>query len=312
MRHDPYLKDHRYCVFDIETTGLMPSKDMLISASFHDPLTGETTQFFSDSPLLEKITVQKTVDKLAEYDAVITYNGRRFDLPFLLYRAKVCRAASALPLFWSIDLYQWLRRYWPLAESLPSLRQKAVEEVLGLSEKRTDEIDGAECISLYTRFLSLGDEKAKETILLHNADDVRQLSRVADAINFLPWHQIAFESGFSSLYPGGNRAILGPARLTNAGLSLKAKTAPGALPASFFGDGYRLEYSSEDGIISLNVAAEKNEGLVFADLERLPADPARFSELPGFHEGFLLLSEDGDINYRECNALSAAIISTLF
>lgn len=311
MKHDPYLKDHRYSVFDIETTGLMPSKDMIISASFCDPRTGKTEQIFTDSPLLEKNTVSWILDRLSNLDAVITYNGRRFDLPFVLYRAKVHRLASALPLFWSIDLYQWLKAYWPAAGTMESLSQKSVEYALGLSESRTDPIGGGDCIPLYSRFLAIGDEKAKDAILLHNGDDVRQLAAICDSINFLPWHRIAFERGFSGLY-GASRAILGPAKLEAGRISRKGKATPGKLPASFFCNGYALEYASDTGDLTLSIFPEKNGDLLFADLERYPVDVSSFADLAGFHDGFLVLAEEKEASFRECNRLSSAIVATLF
>lgn len=311
MKTDPYLKDKKYCVFDIETTGLYPVRDSVISASFCDPKTLETAQFFTDSPLLEKNTLSAVIEKLGEYDAVITYNGRSFDIPFVRTRAKACGLAESLPLFWSIDLYLLLRRYWPAAESLPSLRQKAVEQALGLESFRTDPIDGGECVSLYTRFVSLGDEAAKDAILLHNADDVRQLARICESINFLPWHRIAYEDGFMVKTPRG-KAVLGPAKIEKSKLSIRAKGEPGALPASIFTDRYMLEYESGSGRIDLSIYPEEKSGLLFVDLTRLKLDPARFEDLRGFSEGFLVLARDGAPCHAECSRLSAAIISTLF
>ncbi len=311
MKTNPYLKDKKYCVFDIETTGLYPARDSVISAGFCDPKTLETVQFFTESPLLEKNTLSAVIEKLSEYDAVITYNGRSFDIPFLRTRAKACGLARGLPLFWSIDLYLLLRRYWPAAGSLPSLRQKAVEQALGLESSRTDVIDGGECVSLYTRFVSLGDEAAKEAVMLHNADDVRQLARICESINFLPWHRIAFEDGFMVKTPGG-KAVLGPVKFEKTKISLKAKAEPGALPASIFTERYILEYESVSGKIDLSIYPEESLGLHFVDLTRLKLDPSRFEDLEGFSEGFLVLARDGVPCHAECSRLSAAIISTLF
>ncbi|MCF0149889.1 MAG: ribonuclease H-like domain-containing protein [Firmicutes bacterium] len=311
MKHDPYLKNLNYAIFDIETTGLSPVGNMVISASFYDPKTEQLLQLFSEDPAGEEQVLRKTAELLSARDAVITYNGRSFDLPFVKARAKKYGIDASMPLLWNADLYLWLKKYWPMAELVPSLRQKAVEEILGVEDHRTDEIGGAECISLYSRYLQLGRPQDKETILLHNGDDVRQLAKICDKINFLPWHDIAFHDGFFARYENGS-ALLGPAQLKQKKVQLKAKTLPGSLPASFFDDCYTLEYDSFTGNIALTLFAEQKGDLLFADLDRLPVRPGAFADLVGFHEGFLVLAREQKPLTRECNRLAYAILQNLF
>ena len=198
MFNNAYLKELNTTVFDIETTGLFHSRDCISNAGLYSP-DGEVWQNFTEDPADEKRVVEEALEMIAQADAVVTYNGDTFDLPFLLRRAQKYGLCDRLPLLWSVDLYRWLKRYWPGAASMKSMSQKSVEEAFGLAPDRTDEIPGGDCIPLYNYYLQTKDEKAKDTILLHNADDVRQLARIASKCTFLPYHDIAFREGFRLL-----------------------------------------------------------------------------------------------------------------
>ena len=177
MFNNAYLKDLNTTVFDIETTGLFHSRDCIINAGFCSSM-GDVWQNFSEDPADEKRVVSEALERILQADAVITYNGDTFDLPFLLRRAQKYGLCERLPLLWSVDLYRWLKKYWPAAVSMKSMSQKSVEEAMGLADRRDDEIPGGDCIPLYNYYLQTKDTKAKDTILLHNADDVRQLARI--------------------------------------------------------------------------------------------------------------------------------------
>ena len=248
MIYDPYSKNMNCRVFDIETTGLSPAMDMIISASFIDPDGSGLTQYFTEDPASEYITVTRILEELSGCDAVITYNGNSFDLPFIYSRARKLCITGPRHFLRKIDIYRWLKSYWQLAPSMESLRQVAVEEALGLSECRTDRINGGECIPLYSDYLSRGTEKSKELILLHNADDVRQLAAITQKLSFLPYHRIAFENGFmtkaNSFGLFGNceyRILGGPAELKGGHLKLKARIDPPCMPTAYYEDGFRLQ-----------------------------------------------------------------------
>ena len=62
--------------------------------------------------------------------------------------------------------------------------------------KRADEISGAESVDLYYRFLETGDRAVRDIILLHNKDDIMQLSRLIKILGKLDLHEIMFHTGF--------------------------------------------------------------------------------------------------------------------
>ena len=310
MFNNVYLKDLNTTVFDIETTGLFHSRDCIINAGFCSSM-GDVWQNFTEDPADEKRVVTEALERVAEADAVVTYNGDTFDLPFLLRRAQKYGLCEKLPLLWSVDLYRWLKKYWPLAPSMKSLSQKSVEEAMGLSDKRDDEIPGGDCIPLYNYYLQTKDENAKQTILLHNADDVRQLARIAWKCSFLPYHTIAFREGF--LFKAGGQKILAKgSEFKKNALVTQAKLASGLIPVSAYEDQYHLEYDMFTGKALLEIFPSQEQQFLYADLEKIPGASEACKKLPGFHSGYLVLAENGEPDYRSCNALAKAVLSAYF
>ena len=306
MKYNPYCKNIKTRFFDIETTGLYPKDDRIISASFINPDGTDLVQFFCEAPQFEDILVEQIVEELKKSEVIITYNGDMFDLPFVLTRAKKHRICEALPSFWSIDLYRWLRSYWPMAKRMPSLRQKAVEEALGFAEKRTDEIGGGECIELYNRYVNWNEEDAKNLILLHNADDVRQLAKITQAASFLPYHQICFEKGF---YFDG--IMLSSAKILKTKFKVNAQAKTGDLTADIYTDGYHLQYDSFTGAIELELPVGHIKTYTYVDLKLIEGAEEFFADSPALHSGFLILADGNKVNYKECNQLSKFLIKKL-
>ena len=310
MFNSYYLKDLHTTVFDIETTGLFHSRDCIINAGFCSSM-GEVWQNFTEDPADEKRVIEEALERICAADAVVTYNGDTFDLPFLQRRAVKYGLCDKLPLLWSVDLYRWLKKYWPVAPSMKSMSQKSVEDAMGLAAKRSDEIPGGDCIPLYNYYLQTKDENAKQTILLHNADDVRQLARIAWKCSFLPYHTIAFREGF--LFKAGARKILanGSEFKKNA-LVTQAKLASGLIPVSAYEDQYHLEYDMFTGKVLLEIFPSREQQFLYADLEKIPGASEACKKLPGFHSGYLVLAENGEPDYRSCNALTKAVLNAYF
>ena len=310
MFNNAYLKELNVSVFDIETTGLFHSRDCIINAGFCSS-QGEVWQNFTEDPADEKRVVAEALEKICSLDAVLTYNGDTFDLPFLQRRAAKYGLCEKLPLLWSIDLYRWLKKYWPAAPGLRSMAQKSVEEAMGLSSRRSDEIPGGDCIPLYNYYLQTKDPSAREKILLHNGDDVRQLARIAWKCSFLPYHDIAFREGF--LFKAGSTKILTKGAVFHKdALKVEARLQAGLLPVSVYEDQYHLEYDSFTGKAVLELFLQKEDRFSYLDCENIPGAAQNLKELPGFHSGYLILAENGEPQSRAANAAVKSILSVYF
>jgi hypothetical protein len=290
MKNNIYLSGLNTAAFDIETTGLYPSSDNLVLGGIYSVSDHAVIQHFAEDPSQEADVIQKTLDDLRQYDAVITYNGDSFDWPFLYRRARRYGIPTNRTPYQSIDLYRWLKLYWPQAASLPSLKQKSVEVALGLSENRGDLISGAQSALLYRNYVLTKEPGDKRDMLLHNRDDLSQLCRIGDSLSFLPYHRIAAEQGFLIKGISRNIRVL---KISWNGLRLSAEALAdkGLLPASIYGSNYDLEYDPGDGSLTFHVLCEQREGLTFADLNTLPISHEKFMAVGGFHHGRLVLKD---------------------
>ena len=317
MKYNAYTKGLRCRVFDIETTGLYAGRDRIISASFIDPDGNGLVQYFTESSAAEDLTVSSILSEFKNCDVIITFNGQSFDIPFVLTRARKFGLAEELPPVFSIDIYRLLKSYWPLAETAPSLSQKSVEKILGIDGSRTDLIGGEECIRLYSEYINLDNESAKDLILLHNGDDVRQLAKITQALSFLPYDRIAFDKGFmvklSSFGLFGNmehKVISGGIRLNDTELSVSAKSYPACPPCAFYEDEMDLQCSGS-GEISLKVNVKNSGPLRFADLKALRISENDLKCKAHIKSGFLVLQTENGINYDACCELVKLLFGRL-
>ena len=143
-----YFSDMRTGSLDIETTGLDPSRNKFILGGIYDGQSNKLHQVLAENRKEESDALAEYMDVLADLDVVITYNGRHFDIPFIDTRLKKHSMTSTLSCsyLYDLDLYQVLRGYSPIRRFVPNLKQKTVEDYMGLWETRTDEISGAESV----------------------------------------------------------------------------------------------------------------------------------------------------------------------
>ena len=218
---DKYLGGLRMAVLDIETLGLYPKHEPVILVglmSVAEDGTAVSRQFFAESASAEEETalLEAVSNELASYDYLLTYNGRRFDIPYLKVRAEklgVSGLVRQLDMF-NLDLFMFVKYYSALPHFLPNLKQKSIEEYLGLKLSRDDEISGGESVILYQELeklnaMEIASELSKltgsgaenalindvdtadidakkaaitEKILLHNHDDLVQLYKILPVI----------------------------------------------------------------------------------------------------------------------------------
>jgi hypothetical protein len=103
---------------------------------------------------------------LAEADAVVTYNGDKFDLPKLMGEFAMAKRSSPGPLT-SIDLYKTARKL-----GLQSSRLAFVAPALGIGEKIKHE-----GFRLWLQ-VEAGDERARKRMERYNKQDTRLLEKL--------------------------------------------------------------------------------------------------------------------------------------
>ncbi len=146
---------------DIETTGLSPwySRITVIGIYLYDGDDNSFIQFVG-----EDITVDSLLETLDGVDIIYTYNGSRFDLPFIytllgINLAKIFTHRDLMYDCWRNNLYGGF---------------KAVERQLAI-ERRLTEVNGYEAVKLWWSYANDFNEDALSTLLEYNKEDVLNL-----------------------------------------------------------------------------------------------------------------------------------------
>lgn len=146
---------------DIETTGLSPRASELTVVGIY-LCNGTDTRFIQ--LVGQDISAESILEALGNAELIYTYNGSRFDLPFISSRLGI----NLAELFKHRDL---MYDCWKC-----NLRGgfKSVERQLGIKRKLT-EVDGFEAVRLWWRYVNNDDEDALNTLLEYNKEDVVNL-----------------------------------------------------------------------------------------------------------------------------------------
>ncbi|MFW6045934.1 MAG: ribonuclease H-like domain-containing protein, partial [Natronomonas sp.] len=149
------------CFFDIETTGLSSDYHDVTTVSFHRG--GETTTLVSGDDL-----TRQNVREALDAPLLVSFNGARFDVPFLedAFDMNIDRP--------HLDLMYPCRRVG-LTGGL-----KAIEPDVGIERDRPD-ISGRDAVRLWREY-ERGRDGALETLISYNREDAVNLQTVADAV----------------------------------------------------------------------------------------------------------------------------------
>ena len=328
---DFYFKGMKIGVLDIETTGLNPSRNKFILGGLFDIQSGTMHQFFAESRSEEKQALEKFYELISDFDMVITYNGKHFDMPFIARRMKahgigsgsglaasIIDAAALLP--YNLDLYLVVNGHSPIKKFVPNLKQKTVENYMGLWQSRDDEISGAESVELYNKYEKSGDPELESKILLHNSDDVLQLTRLIKVLSKCDIHKAMYHLGFP-VFPKCNENK-GSEQNLPALVVEKIKTEKNSLFISgrqigpgidYMGFSYgdwpaESRFDSRNMSFSMQLPVLRESGLCIIDLDAAGLDRESFEKYPSSSSGFLVLEDHNDRNFMETNHFVKAFI----
>lgn len=144
---------------DIETTGLSPSSSTITVIGIYD---GKDARTF-----VKGIDLEDVVEEFKKYEMLISFNGARFDLPFIQHQFPEIEFDQL-----HIDLMYPLRRIG-LSGGL-----KAIEKKLGIN--RTDDtvgITGFDAVRLWHEY-ERGNERSLELLLEYNREDIVNLETI--------------------------------------------------------------------------------------------------------------------------------------
>lgn len=166
-------------IFDIETTGLSPKfcKVILIGILYNCQDKTVIKQFFAENEDEEKELLMAFVDNIKCFKRHVTYNGLSFDIGFVNYRLKKHHIDFNLDKEDDFDIFRFIKSFKsPLG--LEDCSLNSVETYFGIH--RDDVIDGGESVKLYKEFVKIKDPNLMDTILLHNYEDIYNLSKLVN------------------------------------------------------------------------------------------------------------------------------------
>ena len=173
-------------LYDIETTGLNPKASQLYLLGvllFHKE-NSEFIQYFAESVLDEEEILEQFFQLCQTKKVLISFNGEGFDNRFIEAMAK---SYGKLPLHLNLkqlDLFKLIRKRKKFY-GLESCSLKSCERFLGIY--REDRCNGGELISVYREYLQNKDSKKKNSLLLHNREDIQNLPEL---FSFLAYENI--------------------------------------------------------------------------------------------------------------------------
>ncbi len=147
------------CFFDIETTGLDADRNSVTTVSFHR--SGEDVTLVKGQDL----TPERLREEIFESSILVSFNGKRFDQPFLEKNFDIDIEKP------HIDLMYLCRRLGA------SGGLKQIEKDFGI-DRELEDVDGREAIRLWKRYEQKGDKEALEKLVRYNRYDARNLKQL--------------------------------------------------------------------------------------------------------------------------------------
>ena len=324
---DFYFGGLRIGVLDIETTGLSPATSKFILGGLFNLQTNTMHQIFAENRGEEKEALKAFYAELSELDMVITYNGKHFDMPFIEKRMRACgiketcaesvSIAPALP--YNLDIYLVVNGHSPIKKLVPNLKQKTVESYMGLWQSRTDEISGAESVELYNRYEKTGSSELEAKILLHNCDDVLQLTRLIKVLGKCDIHKAMYHLGFPVLtdkscgefaHTAGSFVVKKVCTEKNSLIITGEQPKPGIEYMGFSFGGWPAEsrFDKNNGTFTMKLPVIRNSGLCIIDLDAAGLEREPFEKYPACSSGFLVIEERNEKKYQEINHFIKAFL----
>jgi uncharacterized protein len=200
----PACPPARWAFLDTETTGLaggtgthafLVGVGRITAAGFH------LRQFFMRDYAEEASLLHRLAEYLAEFDVLVTYNGKTYDVPLLETRFLMARQRTPFSRLAHVDLLHGARRLWKLRYESCKLTWLE-NQVLGV--EREGDLPGEMIPLVYFDYLRNRQAEKLVPILHHNAIDILTLACLAAIV---PW---AFRSPQEApLYHGAEMVGLG-------------------------------------------------------------------------------------------------------
>ncbi len=163
------MSNHVDAYLDIETTGLFPnSHDITVVGIYVD--NGQQDRLVQ--LVGEQVTRENLLCSLEGTTTIFTYNGSRFDLPFIQERLGLDLAGRYN--HWDLMFDCWRNNLYG--------GLKKVETMLGIS-RAVKGVDGLEAVRLWWRYCKASDSDALKRLLDYNREDLVNLKTLRGVLS---------------------------------------------------------------------------------------------------------------------------------
>ena len=174
----------KWAFLDTETTGLAGGTGtyaFLVGVGSIEPAGFRLRQFFMRDYGEEASLLRRLSEHLAQFDVLITYNGKTYDQPLLETRFRMSRARHPFDRLEHLDLLFGARRLWKLR--LESCRLVDLEnQILGV--ERQGDLPGEMIPYYYFEYLRTQQAFRLVPIFHHNAIDILSLACLTAIVPF--------------------------------------------------------------------------------------------------------------------------------
>jgi uncharacterized protein YprB with RNaseH-like and TPR domain len=174
----------KFAFLDTETSGLAGGTGtypFLVGVGRFDGQLFRLIQFFMRDPGEEQAQLAALTDFIQPCQALVTFNGKSFDVPLLNTRYTLNDRQSPLPDLAHLDLLPLARRLW--RDRLPSRRLGDLEIQILKAERTQEDIPGWLIPSIYFDYLRSGDARPLKGVFYHNAMDVLAMAALLNRIS---------------------------------------------------------------------------------------------------------------------------------
>lgn len=181
---DSFCSKDKILFIDIETTGLSKEKTTLylIGCGYYTENDFKTILYFADNPAEELDVLNAYIDFSKSFTHLIHFNGTKFDIPYLQFKARKYGLNDPFSHINQIDVYQLAK---PLRYLLfpQSMRQKCIEDFLKIT--RNDMYNGGELIEVYHSYVNNPNDSDLDLLLTHNREDVLGMHYILPILCYL-------------------------------------------------------------------------------------------------------------------------------
>ncbi|MFX1521341.1 MAG: ribonuclease H-like domain-containing protein [Promethearchaeota archaeon] len=163
-----------FIFLDIETLGLFTRPIILLGVATISGKRIATYQYLLRDISEEPGALTAALSHFEERAALVTYNGRAFDVPYIQERIAYYGLDAVLSHF-NFDLLHFSRRAWK--ERLPNCRLTTVEKHL-LEIERTDDVPSTLVPDFYESYLKTENPGPLIPIVDHNKQDIISLASI--------------------------------------------------------------------------------------------------------------------------------------